>query len=185
MEGSRLVPSARGMPRGVKAAWLIFAFAVCSVLALVVWGEKEAYAANGAKSNYGYTYYGNLCVKETSWIFQSSNGQLYGLSETEDFRRYTTGCASSRLYNPPDTIAGQPDVYKWIGYWALCYDSGWYKNPQGTYKFGVYTAPLGYQYGRRCGSGYYQTQAQGAAYSYTYSRWIYSPWVWSGYEYYY
>lgn len=158
MEGSGLVPSVRGMPRGVKAAWLIFAFAVCSVFAFVVYAEKAEAAQTTA---YKRDYYGGICLGETSSFAYNSTYRAYLGRATTQSLDYSY-CSYTRS-KPAGYIYAQAIVYSYSSYygWQLCTYTGQQRNWSTTY-YVTATANAGYS---GCGRRSHYTDAYGGVYS--------------------
>lgn len=171
----------RGTGRSSRRAraWpvrLALAFVVGLIFALA-WSE-EAHAVSNTDT---FRFSSDLCIKEKSMTYVwSQDGRLYGQSVTRPF----SGDCSTRLSVPAGHVWGEVFVEKWSGYygnWYPCRGTDWY-NSSRTSKHVVYTG-LGTRYNRWCGTGYYRTWARGSVWRE--GAWRTTPWVQSGYDYFY
>ncbi len=168
-----------GRPLRRVRAWpvrLALAFVVGLIFA-VAWSE-EAHAVSNTDT---FRFSSDLCIKEKSMIYVwSRDGRLYGQSVTKP---RSGDCSTPRSVRAGH-LWGEVWVEKWsnyYGYWYTCRSTEWY-NSSRISKHVVWT-DLGPRYGRDCGTGYYRTWARGSVWHD--SAWRTTPWVQSGYGYYY
>ncbi len=169
-----------GLSRRARVWFVRLALTLVVGLAFALGSSEEAQAVSDTQ-RFRWSS-SDLCISERSMIYEwSRNGVLYGQSVTKPFR---FDC-STPLSKRAGDVAGRVHVYKWsdyYGYWYSCYDSDWFYNGSRTSRFVAYTG-LGTVYRRWCGSGWYETWAQGSV-------WHNDAWrttlpVRSGYAYFY
>ncbi len=168
-----------GRPLRHVRAWplrMALAFVV-GLIFTVAWSE-DAHAVSNTER---FRFSSDLCIKERSMTYVwSQNGWLYGQSVT---RPYSGDC-STPLSVRAGHLWGEVWVEKWSSFyddWYWCRSTDWY-NSSRTSKHVVY-AGLGSRYDRWCGTGYYRTWARGSVWHN--SAWRTTPWVQSGYGYFY
>jgi hypothetical protein len=161
--------------RRVKAVRLALVLVVGLIFA-VVWSE-DAHAVSNTDT---FRFSSDLCIKERSMTYVwSQDGRLYGQSVTRPF----SGDCSTPLSLRAEHLWGEVWVQKWsnYGYWYTCSYTGWY-NASRTSRHVVWT-DLGPRYYRECYEGYYRTLARGWVLQN--GTWKNTPWVLSGYGYFY
>jgi hypothetical protein len=159
-----------------RPARLALAF-VLSLIFAVAWSE-EAHAVSDTEH---FRFASGICLKERSMTYVwPRDGVLYGQSVT---RPFSSDCSTS-VSKPAGHLWGQVYVEKWnpfLGEYRPCASTQWY-NANRTSRHAVW-GWLGPQFHRWCGSGWYRTWSQGSVWHN--GAWRTTPWVQSGYDFFY